>query len=160
VVSRSSPDRERRFLFLGALSGFVSVALGAFGAHALRDSLPADLLAVFETGVRWQAVHAFAILAAGLFCARGTGRLAPAAGWLFVLGTVIFCGSLYVLALSGVRAWGAVTPVGGVAWLAGWACLAAAGRRRRDVVIEIDDASPPPGSARSSSARWSRREES
>jgi uncharacterized membrane protein YgdD (TMEM256/DUF423 family) len=130
-VVTASPDGERRFLFLGAVSGFVSVALGAFGAHALRDALPADLLAVFETGVRWQAVHALAILAAGLFCGRGTGRLASAAGWLFVLGTVIFSGSLYVLALSGVRVWGAVTPVGGVAWLAGWACLAVAGRKER-----------------------------
>lgn len=143
MILQSSPDRERRFLLLGAVSGFLSVALGAFGAHALKDALPADRLAAFETGVRWQSVHALAILAAGLFSRRGPGRMAPAAGWLFVLGTVIFSGSLYVLALSGVRAWGAVTPVGGVVWLAAWACLALAGVKRRDVVVEIDEAEPP-----------------
>jgi uncharacterized membrane protein YgdD (TMEM256/DUF423 family) len=125
-----SRDRERRFLVLGAASAFLAVALGAFGAHALKAALPADLLAVFETGVRWQAVHALGILAVAAFSGRDFGRLVPAAGWLFVAGTVLFSGSLYVLALSGVRAWGAVTPFGGVAWLAGWACLAAAGLRR------------------------------
>lgn len=129
---------ERRFLFLGAVSGFVSVALGAFGAHALREALPPDRLAIFETGVRWQAVHALALLAAGFACGRGLGRLASAAGWLFACGTVVFSGSLYVLALSGVRAWGAVTPIGGTAWLAAWTCLALASRKRRDTVVEID----------------------
>jgi uncharacterized membrane protein YgdD (TMEM256/DUF423 family) len=158
MILQSSPRRERQFLLLGGVSGFLSVALGAFGAHALRDALPADRLAAFDTGVRWQAVHTLALLAAGLFSGRGTGPFAPAAGWLFLLGIAVFSGSLYVLALSGVRGWGAVTPVGGVAWLAGWACLALAGLRRRDVVFEIDamggeetpepdaeSAPPPPG---------------
>ena len=146
MILQSSPDRERQFLFLGAVSGFLAVALGAFGAHALKDALSADLLAVFETGVRWQAVHAVVILVTGVLAGRGHGPLVPAAGWLFVAGTVIFSGSLYVLALSGVRAWGAVTPVGGVAWLAGWVCLAAAGLRRRGRIVEIE-ASPSPEAA-------------
>ena len=143
MILQPTASRERQFVFLGAVSGFLSVALGAFGAHALKDALAPDLLAVFETGVRWQAVHAVAILAAGVFSARLSGPMAPAAGWLFVLGTVVFSGSLYVLALSGVRAWGAVTPLGGVAWLAGWACLAVAGLRRPGRVIEVGDPEPP-----------------
>jgi uncharacterized membrane protein YgdD (TMEM256/DUF423 family) len=121
---------ERRFLMLGAFSGFIGVAAGAFGAHALRMRLSADLLAVFETGARYQMYHALALLATAWATTRLPGALTAAAGWCFVAGTVLFSGSLYALALTGVRALGAVTPLGGVAFLAGWLCLALAATRR------------------------------
>ncbi|HSB19794.1 MAG TPA: DUF423 domain-containing protein [Anaeromyxobacteraceae bacterium] len=114
---------ERTLVLLGALSGFVSVAAGAFGAHALKDRLAPDLLAVFETGARYQLVHALAMVAAAWVSARFPGPAGPLAGWLFAAGTVLFSGSLYALALTGVRGLGAVTPVGGVAFLAGWLAL-------------------------------------
>ncbi len=114
---------------MGALSGFVSVAAGAFGAHALTARLPADLLAVFDTGARYQLVHAVAIIAAAWATSRWPGGGAGLAGWLFVAGTVLFSGSLYALALTGVRALGAITPIGGVAFLAGWLALAWAALR-------------------------------
>jgi uncharacterized membrane protein YgdD (TMEM256/DUF423 family) len=117
---------DRTFLLLGALAGFIGVALGAFGAHGLRNRLSADMLAVFETGVRYQMYHALAILIVALAAARLDGWLIRAAGWLFTGGIVLFSGSLYALALSGVTVLGAVTPIGGLAFLAGWACLAIA----------------------------------
>jgi uncharacterized membrane protein YgdD (TMEM256/DUF423 family) len=112
----------------GAVLGFLAVALGAFGAHALRGRLAPGLLEVFETGVRYQMYHALALLAcAWLLDRRAAGApWAAAAAWLFVAGSVVFCGSLYALTLSGARWWGAVTPLGGLAFLAGWACLARA----------------------------------
>lgn len=138
MILSSSPARERAFLILGAVSGFLSVALGAFGAHGLRGVLPPERLEVFETGVRWQSLHALALVAAGLTCARRPGRWAPAAGWLFALGTVVFSGSLYLLAMTGFRPFGFLTPFGGVAWLAGWASLAMSALKRRDVIVEIE----------------------
>ncbi len=119
------------FARIGAWSAFLAVAAGAFGAHALRAQLAPDLLAVFETGARYQMFHALALVLVGLFVERAAGRLLSAAGWLFVVGTVLFSGSLYALALSGVRALGAVTPLGGACFLAGWACLAAGVGRSR-----------------------------
>jgi uncharacterized membrane protein YgdD (TMEM256/DUF423 family) len=115
---------ERLFLAAGAISGAVAVAAGAFGAHALRARLPADLLAVWQTGAQYQLAHALALLAAGLLAGRSQGAATAAAGWLFLAGTVLFSGSLYALALSGLRGLGAVTPLGGVAFLGGWAALA------------------------------------
>jgi len=112
------------FTGIGALFGFVAVAAGAFGAHALHKRLPADLLAVFETGARYQMYHAVALLLVGLLAARAPSSLLNAAGWLFIAGVALFSGSLYVLALSGVRVLGAVTPFGGLCFLAGWALLA------------------------------------
>ena len=122
---------DRLFFGLGAASAFISVAAGAFGAHALRGRLEPDLLAVFETAARYQMYHALALLAVAWAMTRWPGALAAWAGWLFVAGTVLFSGSLYALALSGVRWLGAVTPLGGLAFLAGWICLAvgAAGTR-------------------------------
>ena len=117
---------DRTFLLIGALAGFIGVALGAFGAHGLRSRLSADMLAVFETGVRYQMYHALAILIVALAAARLDGWLIRAAGWLFTGGIVLFSGSLYALALSGITVLGAVTPIGGLAFLAGWACLAIA----------------------------------
>jgi uncharacterized membrane protein YgdD (TMEM256/DUF423 family) len=97
---------DRTFLLIGAWSGFIAVALGAFGAHGLRNRMSAEMLAVFETGVRYQMYHTLAILIVGLTAAR-----------------LVFSGSLYVLAITGTTAFGAITPLGGVALLAGWACL-------------------------------------
>jgi uncharacterized membrane protein YgdD (TMEM256/DUF423 family) len=115
---------DRLFFVLGALSAFIGVAAGAFGAHALKARLTPDLLAIFETGSRYQLVHALALLAVAWACQRWPGTPVRWAGWCFVAGTVLFSGSLYVLALSGLRGLGAVTPFGGVAFLLGWAVLA------------------------------------
>ncbi|HVI75528.1 MAG TPA: DUF423 domain-containing protein [Anaeromyxobacteraceae bacterium] len=120
---------DRLFFALGALSAFVSVAAGAFGAHALRARLAPDLLVIFETGARYEMYHALALVAVAWAAQRWPGPATSAAGWLFVAGTLLFSGSLYALALSGVRAIGAVTPFGGVAFLAGWALLAYAAVR-------------------------------
>ena len=117
---------DRTFLLVGALAGFTGVTLGAFGAHALRGRLSPEMLVVFETGVRYQMYHAVAIIATGLIAARMGGRLVVAAGWLFTTGIVLFSGSLYLLAFTGVTILGAITPLGGVAFLLGWACLALA----------------------------------
>ena len=115
---------DRLFFGLGCASALIAVALGAFGAHGLRARIVPDMLMTFEIGVRYQIYHAFALLAVGAAANRLPSGGVAAAGWLFVAGTVIFSGSLYVLALTGQRWLGAVTPFGGVAFLAGWAALA------------------------------------
>ena len=115
---------ERTFILIAALAGFVGVALGAFGAHGLRGRLTPEMLAVFETGVRYQLVHAVALLTVAGLMSRLSGWLIVTAGWLFLSGMVLFSGSLYLLALTGVTILGAITPLGGLAFLAGWACLA------------------------------------
>ncbi|HEX4573502.1 MAG TPA: DUF423 domain-containing protein [Gemmatimonadales bacterium] len=115
---------DRLFATLGGASAFVAVAAGAFGAHALRARLSPDRLAVFETGARYQIYHALALWAVAWAVTRWPGPAVRAAGWLFVAGTVIFSGSLYLFALTGARAFGAVTPLGGLALLAGWLALA------------------------------------
>jgi uncharacterized membrane protein YgdD (TMEM256/DUF423 family) len=115
---------DRRFLFLGSLSAMIAVALGAFGAHALRASITPLRLVTFETGVRYQMYHALALILVAVITAQAPKRLSAAAGWLFVAGTLFFSGSLYALALTGTRTWGAVAPIGGVCFLSGWACLA------------------------------------
>jgi len=120
---------DQRFFRLGALSGFVAVAAGAFGAHALRARLDPGMLLVFETGARYQMYHALALMAVAWAATRWPGRLTEAAGWCFVAGTVLFSGSLYAMALTGRRALGVITPLGGVAFLAGWLCLVLAARR-------------------------------
>lgn len=121
----------RTFWWLGCMFGLTGVAAGAFGAHALRARLPADLLAVFETGARYQMYHALALLAVALLASRTASGAVTAAGWLFTAGIVVFSGSLYALALTGVRVLGAVTPLGGVCFLAGWIALALAGKGLR-----------------------------
>lgn len=117
---------ERLFFILGSISALLGVGLGAFAAHALKARLAPDLLSTFEIGVRYQMYHALALLAVAWAQARWPGALVSAGGWLFVAGTLLFSGSLYVLALSGARWLGAVTPFGGLAFLAGWLCLALA----------------------------------
>src|SRR6185503_13274623 len=117
---------DKTFMFVGALMGGVGVAIGAFGAHGLRGSLSPEMLAVFETGVRYHMYHALAILAAAALLPRIDGRAVLIAGWSFMAGIVLFSGSLYALALSGVSTLGAITPIGGVAFLVGWISLAVA----------------------------------
>jgi uncharacterized membrane protein YgdD (TMEM256/DUF423 family) len=120
--------QTRNGLIVG-LAGASAVVLGAFGAHALRSRLAPDLLAIYETGARYQMYHALGLCAVAWAVQRWPGGAVAGAGWLFVAGTVVFSGSLYALALSGVRALGAVTPVGGVCFLLGWALLAYAAVR-------------------------------
>ena len=116
---------DTTFLLIGSLLGFLGVAAGAFGAHGLRSRLSADMLAVFETAVRYQMYHVFALLVVAAAIGRlGDARLLSMAGWFFVAGIFLFSGSLYALALTGVSMLGAITPLGGLAFLIGWACLA------------------------------------
>jgi uncharacterized membrane protein YgdD (TMEM256/DUF423 family) len=115
---------DRTFMFVGALMGFVGVALGAFGAHGLKGRLSPEMLAVFETGVRYQMYHAVALLATAALMTRTEGRAALVAGWSFTAGIFIFSGSLYALSLTSITMLGAITPIGGVAFLVGWIALA------------------------------------
>jgi uncharacterized membrane protein YgdD (TMEM256/DUF423 family) len=112
------------FLVLGALFAFLGVAAGAFGAHFLKDTLSPDMLAVFETAVRYQMYHAFALLIVGWACDQFPQASVTPAGWLFSGGIVLFSGSLYALAFTGSAWLGAFTPLGGVAFLVGWGWLA------------------------------------
>lgn len=102
---------------------FLAVALGAFGAHALKSRLQPELQAVFETGVRYQVYHALGLFVVAWLSTRTQSRLVDSAGWCFIGGTALFSGSLYALCLSGIRGLGAVTPLGGLLFLAGWLCL-------------------------------------
>ena len=116
---------DRTFLLIGAVINLLGVAAGAFGAHALRARLSPDMLAVFETGVRYQMYHGFAVLIVALAIGHfGAARLLHLSGWSFIGGVVIFSGSLYALALTDVRILGAITPIGGLLFLLGWVCLA------------------------------------
>src|ERR1041384_5527265 len=115
---------DRGFALLGSVSAFLAVAAGAFGAHALRNRLPSDLLAAFETGARYQMYHALALLFVAWAASRWPAPPVRVAGWMFVGGTVCFSGSLYLLSLTGTRWLGAVTPLGGVLFLGGWLALA------------------------------------
>jgi len=131
-VADAAP-RSTALALAGAVSGFLAVAAGAFGAHALRARLAPDMLAVFETAARYQMTHALALLFVGWVARRRPKSALRLAGWLFVVGTVLFCGSLYGLALSGARGLGAVTPLGGLAFLAGWIALAVGVAREREI---------------------------
>ncbi len=115
---------DRIMIAVGAVSAMVAVGAGSFGAHFLRTRLSDELLTVFETGARYQMYHALALVAVGLVLSRGAGVPAVWAGWLFIVGSIIFSGSLYALAITGARWWGAITPVGGVCFILGWAVFA------------------------------------
>ncbi len=116
---------NKHFLLIAAVLGFLGVAFGAFGAHGLRNRLSPEMLAVFEIGVRYQMYHVFALLAVAAAIGHfGQVRLLTIAGWSFIAGTLIFSGSLYALALTGTGMFGAITPIGGLGFLIGWACLA------------------------------------
>jgi len=115
---------QKLFLLLAAILGALSVGLGAFGAHALERMLEASGRAdTYETAVKYQFYHVLALLAIGLLMFRIDQPLLTYAGWSFIAGIIIFSGSLYVLCLTGVTKWGAVTPIGGLAFIAGWVLL-------------------------------------
>ena len=116
---------DRTFLLIGAVLGFLGVALGAFAAHGLKNRLSPEMLEVFDTGVRYHMYHTFAVLIVAAAIGHvGNARLLAMAGWFFFAGILLFSGSLYALALTGVGIFGAVTPIGGVLFLIGWASLA------------------------------------
>lgn len=120
-------DAMRRFLVWGCVCGFLSVAFGAFGAHVLKNRLAERMLADFQTGVQYQMYHALALILVALCIGKlGEEKRLIQAGWCFLAGIALFSGSLYVLALSGITWFGAITPLGGVSFLAGWALLGAA----------------------------------
>jgi len=114
----------RLFLLFGAIGGFLTVALGAFGAHGLKQILSPGLLQTFQTGVEYQVMHSLALLATGLAMREYVHRAIVWAGWAFATGILIFSGSLYLLALTDARWLGAITPIGGTLFLFGWAALA------------------------------------
>jgi uncharacterized membrane protein YgdD (TMEM256/DUF423 family) len=116
------------FITLASFSGILAVVFGAFGAHALKGKLDDQALKVFETAVQYHFYHTFALLVVGVIALNQPQTvLLKSSGWLFVIGILVFSGSLYLLSLTGVRWLGAITPLGGLALIAGWACLAATG---------------------------------
>lgn len=116
--------QDRHFIGLGALNMLISVAAGAFGAHALKQVLSADMLAIWQTAVHYQMVHALGLIATGVLMSRLDQVWMRRVGWAMLIGILIFSGSLYALALTGIRILGAITPVGGLAFLFAWAMLA------------------------------------
>jgi uncharacterized membrane protein YgdD (TMEM256/DUF423 family) len=116
------------FITLASISGMLAVFLGAFGAHALKDRLDQYSLGVFETAVQYHFYHSFALLAVGVIAlSQPQTVMLKSSGWLFLIGIFVFSGSLYLLSITGVRWLGAITPLGGLAFIGGWACLAATG---------------------------------
>ena len=120
---------HRTFLLIGAVLGFLSVAAGAFGAPALEARLTPERLATWDLAARYQIYHALALVALAALAPRSAGSSFDTAGWLFTAGVVVFSGTLYALALGGPRWLGAVTPLGGLLLLAGWAALAVTAAR-------------------------------
>lgn len=119
------------FVVLGAVLAGLSVAAGAFGAHALRGQLEPRMLEVFETAARYQMYHALALFAVAWLVQQTQAQAAQLAGWAFVAGILLFSGSLYAMALTGVRVLGAITPIGGVAFIVGWSALVVAAMKLR-----------------------------
>ena len=115
---------DRFFFTAGSIMAFLAVALGAFAAHGLKSRLSADMLTIFEVGVRYHMYHALALLAVAWASSRWPESSAQFAGWSFIIGIIIFSGSLYILSITGMRWLGAITPIGGVAFLLGWLILA------------------------------------
>ena len=121
------PPAAKVFLSIAALAGALAVMIGAFGAHASKTRLTPDMMAVYQTGVHYHFWHALALGLIGMLCYQMPASVPlRAAGWLMLLGILLFSGSLYSLALSGNRIWGAITPIGGLAWIFGWLSLALA----------------------------------
>lgn len=117
------------WLFLSAIFGFLGVGAGAFGTHALKNRLPEDLMAIFETGSRYCLIHAVALLATAIYFQQTASVWANRSGWCFSLGITIFSGSLWILALTNTRWFGAITPIGGAFMLLGWLFLCLAGAK-------------------------------
>ena len=116
--------QERHFITAGAINMFIAVAAGAFGAHALRQSLSPEMLTIWHTAANYQMIHALGLIAIGILMPRYQTVVMKRAGIIMLIGILIFSGSLYALAISGIRVLGAITPVGGMAFLAAWAMLA------------------------------------
>ncbi len=114
---------HRLFFAFGSGFALIAVITGAFAAHALKSKLSPDMFQVFEVAVRYQMYHALGLIAVAWASTQWSSQLVTAAGWLFVAGIVIFSGSLYILSLTGVRWLGAITPIGGAAFIIGWGCL-------------------------------------
>ena len=114
---------SRLFFALGSGFALIAVITGAFAAHTLKSKLAPDMFQVFEVAVRYQMYHALGLIAVAWAASQWSSQLIAAAGWLFVAGIVIFSGSLYILSLTGVRWLGAITPIGGAAFIIGWGCL-------------------------------------
>ena len=119
------------FFAFGAGFALLAVVFGAFGAHALRNTLSPQMLETFEVAVRYQMYHSLALIAAAWAATQWDTPLTSASGWCFIVGILIFSGSLYVLSLTGIRWFGAITPLGGLAFMAGWACLMIAALRNQ-----------------------------
>jgi uncharacterized membrane protein YgdD (TMEM256/DUF423 family) len=120
---------QRIWITIAAINGFLAVAAGAFGAHALKSRLAAESLATYEVGVRYQMYHALALLAVAWLLSTQPSRAATTAGICFTAGILLFSGSVYALALGGPKWFGPITPIGGVLFLVGWVCLAVAAWR-------------------------------
>lgn len=114
---------HRLFFAFGSGFALIAVITGAFAAHALKSKLSPDMFQVFEVAVRYQMYHALGLIAVAWASTQWSSQLITASGWLFVAGIVIFSGSLYLLSLTGVRWLGAITPIGGAAFIIGWGCL-------------------------------------
>ncbi len=120
---------DRIFILIGSILGFTGVVAGAFGGHLLKNRLSPEMLAVYETGTRYHLIHALALLSCGWAVSQYPNAQMRSAGWLFMAGTILFSGSLYALALTGIKAFGAITPIGGMLFLAGWLMLAVGAMR-------------------------------
>jgi uncharacterized membrane protein YgdD (TMEM256/DUF423 family) len=121
---------DRTFFIAGSISALIAVAAGAFGAHGLKEKISQDMLNTFDTAARYQMYHAFALLAAGWAYSQWNNNMTTWAGWSFIGGTILFSGSLYVLSLTGIKWLGAITPFGGLLFLAGWLLLAISAWKR------------------------------
>ena len=124
-------DRTRIIITIAAIFGLISVIAGAAGAHALRDTLDAGALSTFETAARFQMYHALALLAVGVLSMRWQTRILTISAILFTIGILLFSGSLYILALTGIGIFGAIAPIGGISLMAAWASLALAALRAK-----------------------------
>ena len=120
-----------RWFAVGAWLGALGVGLGAFGAHGLKARVPEEMVAIWDTGAKYHLIHALALLATGWACERWPGHATSAAGWLFLAGIAVFSGSLYALAVTGLRGLGSITPIGGLCFIAGWTFLALGAMRGR-----------------------------
>jgi uncharacterized membrane protein YgdD (TMEM256/DUF423 family) len=116
----------KTFVLLGSVNAFLSVALGAFGAHGLKSRISPDMLAVYETGVHYHMMHALGLILVAILAEKWSSPLISWSGWALSVGIVLFSGSLYALSISGIRILGAITPLGGVSFLIGWVLLAIA----------------------------------
>jgi uncharacterized membrane protein YgdD (TMEM256/DUF423 family) len=119
----------KSILTIAALSGLVAVVLGAFGAHALKKMISLEMLEVYKTGVQYQFYHTFALLAVGILMHFNTSKALKWSGYLFVVGILLFSGSLYVMTITGIKALGIITPFGGTVWIAAWFLLMVHGRK-------------------------------